>query len=218
MIYNKVKLIDNKLEYFKQPSNILGNAPQYAIDEGYKDLIYPTLLPTQMLGNPIELEDHITFEVIAKSVEQIIAEKLSEARMAQEEAIKEFQLKEIQEKVQEFDDDKSLEHQPLYPFWEPDIEVQVNKKYQHFNSENELVLYKVIQAHTTQENYKPKDTPALFVRVGYDGEILDWVRPTGAHDAYMKGDKVKFNGKTYESLIDNNVYSPTKYARGWKEL
>lgn len=116
MIYNKVKLIDNKLEYFKQPSNILGNATQYAIDEGYKDLIYPTLLPTQMLGNPIELEDHITFEVIARSVEQIIAEKLSEARMAQEEAIKEFQLKEIQEKVQEFDDDKSLEHQPLYPF------------------------------------------------------------------------------------------------------
>jgi hypothetical protein len=48
--------------------------------------------------------------------------------------------------------------------------------------------------------------------------IPDFVQPTGAHDAYKKGDKVKFEGKIYESLIDNNAYSPSAYPAGWKEI
>lgn len=49
--------------------------------------------------------------------------------------------------------------------------------------------------------------------------ITDWVQPTGAHDAYMMGDVVKFtNGKTYKSLIDNNVWAPDTYPAGWEEV
>ena len=48
--------------------------------------------------------------------------------------------------------------------------------------------------------------------------IPDFVQPTGAHDAYKKGDKVKFEGKVYESLIDANTYSPSAYPAGWKEV
>ena len=48
--------------------------------------------------------------------------------------------------------------------------------------------------------------------------IPDFVQPTGAHDAYKKGDKVRFNGKIYESLIDANAYSPSAYPAGWKEV
>lgn len=48
--------------------------------------------------------------------------------------------------------------------------------------------------------------------------IPDFVQPTGAHDAYKKGDKVRFNGKVYESLIDANAYSPSDYPAGWKEI
>ena len=48
--------------------------------------------------------------------------------------------------------------------------------------------------------------------------IPDFVQPTGAHDAYKKGDKVKFEGKIYESLIDSNTYSPSAYPAGWKEV
>lgn len=48
--------------------------------------------------------------------------------------------------------------------------------------------------------------------------IKDFVQPTGAHDTYAKGDKVRFNGKVYESLIDNNAYSPSAYPAGWKEI
>ena len=49
-------------------------------------------------------------------------------------------------------------------------------------------------------------------------DIPDFVQPTGAHDAYKKGDKVKFEGKVYESLIDGNAYSPSAYPVGWKEI
>lgn len=48
--------------------------------------------------------------------------------------------------------------------------------------------------------------------------VADFVQPTGAHDAYAKGDKVKYNNKIYESLIDANVYSPDAYPAGWKEV
>ena len=52
---------------------------------------------------------------------------------------------------------------------------------------------------------------------GWDDEdITDFVQPTGAHDAYQKGNKVRFNGVIYESLIDGNVWSPEVYPAGWK--
>ena len=49
--------------------------------------------------------------------------------------------------------------------------------------------------------------------------VKEWVQPTGAHDAYMAGDIVKYtDGKTYKSLIDNNVWSPDTYPAGWEVI
>lgn len=141
-----------------------------------------------------------------------------ETKRRQQEAIQKFQEKQVIESVQQLSDDEAIEMQDVYPLWKNNLSVKIGEKYQDFNSDNEMVLWKVIQGHTTQENWQPKDTPALFVRVGFDGEILDFVQPTGAHDAYKIGDKVKFNGLTYESVINGNVYSPTAYSAGWKQL
>lgn len=65
---------------------------------------------------------------------------------------------------------------------------------------------------TKQDSTEPTDpdTPST--------DIPDFVQPTGAHDAYSKGDKVKYNGKVYESLMDSNTYSPEAYPAGWKEI
>lgn len=114
-----------------------------------------------------------------------------EKKRRQQEAIERFKEKQVLETVQALTDEEAIEFQDVYPLWEVGLSVKVDEKYQHFNAENEVVLYKVVQAHKTQGDWKPKDTPALFVRVGYDGEILDWKQPTGAHDAYQIGDKVK---------------------------
>lgn len=50
---------------------------------------------------------------------------------------------------------------------------------------------------------------------GGDATIAAWVQPTGAQDAYKKGDVVTHNGKTWESTADNNVWEPGVY--GWVE-
>ena len=44
------------------------------------------------------------------------------------------------------------------------------------------------------------------------------MRPSGAHDAYNLGDRVRYNGKVYESVIDGNVWSPDVYPAGWTEV
>lgn len=80
------------------------------------------------------------------------------------------------------------------------------------------VLYKLVQVHTTQLDWTPDIVPALFVKFTAEGVISVFVHPTGAQDVYMKGDKVHFptiSDPVYESLIDNNSWSPTEYAAGW---
>ena len=77
-------------------------------------------------------------------------------------------------------------------------------------------LYKVAQAHTSQADWTPDVAPALYVAIGLDDACYPvWSQPTGAHDAYNKGDVVDYNGTLYESLIDGNVYSPEAYPAGW---
>lgn len=77
-------------------------------------------------------------------------------------------------------------------------------------------LYEVIQSHTSQADWKPNEVPALYKKIVPEGVIPEWVEPTGAHDAYMQGDKVIYNGKVYVSVIDNNTWSPTAYPQGWE--
>ena len=69
--------------------------------------------------------------------------------------------------------------------------------------------------------WSPPNVPALWTEVAQPGEIPVWKQPTGAQDAYNKGDRVWFPGRNttvYESLIDANVYSPEAYPAGWKQL
>lgn len=46
----------------------------------------------------------------------------------------------------------------------------------------------------------------------------DFIQPTGAHDACHIGDRVIYNGKLYECILDSNAYSPDDYPQGWKEI
>lgn len=107
----------------------------------------------------------------------------------------------------------------LYESWEPGQAVGVGDIRSYDGK-----LYKVVQAHTTQADWTPDATPALWTEIAppetEDGEeiVPDFVQPTGAHDAYKTGDKVLFEGKIYESTINANTWSPTEYPQGWKEV
>ncbi|BBG64276.1 carbohydrate-binding protein [Phascolarctobacterium faecium] len=103
----------------------------------------------------------------------------------------------------------------MYPAWNPNgIEYKKDQRVQYNG-----ILYKVLTAHTSQESWKPDVSPSLFVKVisSIAGEIPEWQQPT-TENAYMKGDKVRCEGKIYESLIDNNVWKPTEYPQGWKDI
>lgn len=113
------------------------------------------------------------------------------------------------------DDAKALAIQEFYDDWEVGVKYEVGTYIRY-----EGVLYKVITAHTSQSDWTPTSASSLFAKVLTDptGETInEWVQPDSTN-AYMTGDKVIFEGKTYESIIDNNVWSPSAYPAGWKEI
>ena len=110
------------------------------------------------------------------------------------------------------DDTEALSLQVLYKQWNRQIgkTLQVGEYINHND-----ILYKVLQQHVAQDNWAPDVSPSLFAKVLVDptGEtILEWEQPDSTNP-YMKGDKVKHNGVTYESEVDNNVWEPGVY--GW---
>ena len=80
----------------------------------------------------------------------------------------------------------------------------------------ETLLYKCVQAHTSQSDWTPTAAVSLWARVADPTvEYPDWIQPTGAQDAYSKGDKVSHNDKHWISDVDANVWEPGVY--GWNE-
>lgn len=80
-------------------------------------------------------------------------------------------------------------------------------------------LYRVVQDHTSQEDWLPSENLALYEPIGLTNEGYPlWSKPSGAHDAYNIGDIVDYNGMLYKSLIDGNVYSPEEYPNGWEVI
>ena len=102
----------------------------------------------------------------------------------------------------------------LFEHWAVDTAYALDVRVSYQNK-----LYKCVQAHTSQTGWEPPNVLALWTEVAKPGEIPVWKQPTGAQDAYMIGDKVHFpdaDGPVYESMVDNNVWSPADY--GWEML
>ena len=106
------------------------------------------------------------------------------------------------------DDETALTGVELFPAWVVGKAYAVNDRAQYNGT-----LYKCIQAHTSQADWTPDATPALWKTVSLD-EYPEWVQPTGAHDAYNIGDKVTYNGQHYVCTSNGNVYAPDVY--GWQ--
>ena len=111
-------------------------------------------------------------------------------------------------------DEEALDNILAYPKWEVDRVYFTDERVRYKD-----VLYKVLQQHTSQEDWTPDVAVSLYVRVSIE-EYPNWVQPTGSHDAYQKGDKVTHNEKRWESLIDANVWEPgtTGTESLWKEI
>ncbi len=109
-------------------------------------------------------------------------------------------------------DEDALAVAAAFPAWVEKIGKPVNQGERYWYDGR---LWKVLQAHTAQEEWTPDTAMSLFVEVSIV-EWPEWVQPTGAQDAYNTGDKVTYNGQHYISLIDNNTWSPEAYPQGWE--
>ena len=106
------------------------------------------------------------------------------------------------------DDDTAITAVELFPAWAIGVAYAVGARINYGG-----LLYKCAQAHTSQADWTPDATPALWVRVDDPGEDWpEWRQPAGAHDAYEKGYKVSHNEKHWISDVDGNVWEPGVYS------
>lgn len=109
-------------------------------------------------------------------------------------------------------DEQAIEVPVLYPEWKAETAYEVGERITYND-----VLYKVLTAHTSQADWTPDVAVSLFAKVLIVDEnvISAWEQPDSTNP-YMTGDKVSHNGKTWVSIVDNNVWEPGVY--GWDEM
>ena len=120
----------------------------------------------------------------------------------------------IEKAAMSLSEEDALEAVQLFPNWRPDAAYLVDDKVQY-----EGILYKCLQSHSAQEEWTPVAAPSLWAKVLIpDPNVIpEWEQPDSTNP-YMRGDRVSFEGKTYESTIDNNIWSPAAYPAGWQEI
>ena len=112
-------------------------------------------------------------------------------------------------------DEQAIEVMGLYMPWGIDEDVNAGDIRRYDGK-----LYRCLQAHTTQAQWKPAVTPALWVEIAAESEyreIKDNMLPT---EAFALGEIGWYHTKNrlYKSLIANNVYTPVTYPAGWEAV
>ena len=110
-------------------------------------------------------------------------------------------------------DTAALDNVELFKSWDSHSVPYVIDERVRYNG----VLYKCLQAHTSQATWEPDVAVSLWAKVLIpDPEVIpEWEQPTSTN-AYSRGDKVKHNQKIWESDYDNNVWEPGVF--GWSEV
>lgn len=125
-----------------------------------------------------------------------------------------IELRDLIEKViNHLDDTDAITGTTLFPIWNDLLTSSYAFTQEDvdngFRCQYNGVLYKVLQPHTIQETWTPDVSPSMYAKVLIPDEtvITEWEQPDSTNP-YKKGDKVTHNGKTWESLVDNNSWEP----------
>ena len=211
------KLINGELQ---TPPVEISRSIKQMKDAGYKPVI------DSKPGYDVETEDAVFVDYMDTGIyiramyEIVPIEPTEEEQLIQQtnKAMEVFNIN-FNDLLPDLTDEQALEMPLLFPKWQAGKEYAVGDRVLYLGT-----LYKVIQAHTSQQGWEPDITPSLFAKnlivKDDDGEQVDipeFEQPDSTNP-YMKGDKVRFEGKVYQSLIDNNVWSPTAYPQGWEEV
>ena len=212
------KLIDGVIKY--APTNYLtengkmifnfNTNTEVMLENGFKEII--NVVPSYDANTQVVTMDSYTEEATTITVNYVVTAK----PLTKEEQLENQRNLALTLFAETLSDAQALQVPMLFDDFDGNgVAYEVGKRVLYND-----ILYKVIQAHTSQADWTPVAAPSLFAKVineTMDGSIPEFEQP-GSTNPYMKGDKVVFNGKVYESLIDNNVYSPEAYPAGWKEI
>lgn len=212
------KLIDGVLKY--APTNYLtengklifnfNTNIEVMLENGFKEII--NVVPSYDANTQVVTMDSYTEEATTITVNYVVTAK----PLTKEEQLENQKKLALTFFAETLTDAQALQVPMLFEEFDGNgVTYEVGKRILYND-----ILYKVIQAHTSQAEWTPVAAPSLFAKVineTVDGSIPEFEQPDSTNP-YMKGDRVTFNGKVYESLIDNNVYSPEAYPAGWKEI
>ena len=111
----------------------------------------------------------------------------------------------------EIPSDMALDFPLAYPEW---TEGGKYKKGDVFRVGNHL--YRCVK--NDNNNDVPPCESERWVEEGTPDEngVFPWRQPSGKKDAYRKGDKRTYDGKTWESLVNHNYWVPGEY--GWEQV
>lgn len=115
-------------------------------------------------------------------------------------------------------EDRAREVATVYPQYEAGVAYLVGQYITAGEDGNgDPLLYRVAQAHTSQADWPPAETPALYTCLSLDsGGYPIWSPPAGAQDAYHTGDTVSHKGQIWQSRIDGNTTEPGSDERWWE--
>ena len=121
----------------------------------------------------------------------------------------------IEQAAQSLDDDTASITPEIFPPFDPDgHSYKTGDKISYTGK-----TYKVLMDHVSQPDWTPDTAHSLYAEIIYEGDFPEWVQPESTN-AYMKGDKVKHNGKKWISLVDDNVWEPGAVGTEtlWQEI
>ena len=211
------KLVDGVLQ--TPPVEISRNIKQMK-DAGYKPVI------DSKPGYDVETQDAVFVDYMdtgmyIRAMYEIVEIEPTEEEQMIEQTNKAMELLNINFNglLPNLSDEQALQVPLMFPKWQEGKEYVVGDRVLYLG-----VLYKVLQAHTSQAGWEPDIAPSLFAKNlivkdenGEQVDIPEFEQPDSTNP-YMIGDKVIFEGKVYQSLIDNNVWSPSDYPQGWEEV
>lgn len=116
--------------------------------------------------------------------------------------------------TEELTDEEALQVAALFPTWRSKLESGedciANERLWYDGD-----LWKVLQTHTPQSDWNPRDAVSLFTRVSIE-EWPEIPENIPAEAPWMAGQKGTWQGLHYICRIDNCVWNPTQYPAAWE--
>lgn len=104
-------------------------------------------------------------------------------------------------------DEEALQNHFIFPEWQNNLKYNAKEKIKYNNN-----LYEVSQNHTSSAERTPDKAPGLYRRIKINlKDALEWEQK-----AYDSGDRIKYGEHIFESLINNNIWSPENFPDSWK--